>query len=90
MTPLESLFAAIDALRETEDRGTTHWQGCEAVHPRCAVYRAADAARGVLDAVRERECRCSLRTRLVGDGCDICNPELAAEYARQREATDGD
>ena len=23
-------------------------------------------------------CRCSLRTNLVGDGCSVCNPELAA------------
>jgi len=45
MTALETLFAAIDALRAAEDRGSTHWQGCEAVHPRCAVYLAADAAR---------------------------------------------
>lgn len=27
------------------------------------------------------ECQCSLRTRLVGDGCQACNPTLAAEIA---------
>lgn len=28
------------------------------------------------------ECKCSMRTRLVGDGCSVCNPDLAAEYAK--------
>lgn len=28
------------------------------------------------------ECKCSMRTRLVGDGCSVCNPYLAAEYAK--------
>jgi hypothetical protein len=27
------------------------------------------------------ECQCDIRTRLVGDGCAICNPELAAEMS---------
>ena len=27
------------------------------------------------------ECKCSLRTKLVGDGCAICNPELLSELA---------
>jgi hypothetical protein len=31
-------------------------------------------------------CDCSLRTRLVGDGCGICNPELAAELKWNSEA----
>lgn len=25
------------------------------------------------------ECKCNLRTKLVGDGCQYCNPELVAE-----------
>ena len=32
----------------------------------------------------ERVCKCDLRTRLVGDGCEVCNPELAAELAQER------
>lgn len=31
----------------------------------------------------EQVCRCSLRTRIVGDGCEVCNPELAKELAEQ-------
>ena len=53
-----------------------------------AALLAPDGTDGAGEVVRE--CKCRLRTRLVGDGCDVCNPELAAEYARRREATDGD
>jgi hypothetical protein len=38
------------------------------------------------DAAGHTECKCDLRTKLVGDGCSICNPELAAYYT----ATAGD
>lgn len=30
-----------------------------------------------------KECTCDLRTRVVGDGCEICNPEKALEYAKE-------
>lgn len=30
-------------------------------------------------------CKCSLRTRLVGDGCEVCNPDLAAEIRANNE-----
>lgn len=32
------------------------------------------------------ECKCDLRTRLVGDGCEACNPALALDYARDEIA----
>lgn len=31
-----------------------------------------------------KECKCNLRTRLVGDGCEICNPEMVIEILRDR------
>lgn len=30
-----------------------------------------------------KECNCDLRTRVLGDGCDTCNPEQALGYARE-------
>jgi hypothetical protein len=29
----------------------------------------------------EKECNCSLRIKLVGDGCAVCNPEYAAQFS---------
>ena len=33
-----------------------------------------------------KDCRCNPRTKLVGDGCEICNPRLALEHAKERIA----
>jgi len=35
------------------------------------------------------ECKCSLRTKLVGDGCEVCNPKLAEDARRENEAEAG-
>ena len=32
----------------------------------------------------ERKCKCDMRTRILGDGCDVCNPELARELAAEK------
>jgi hypothetical protein len=32
----------------------------------------------------EKQCKCDLRTKLLGDGCEVCNPALALEYAKER------
>ena len=32
------------------------------------------------------ECKCNLRTRLVGDGCEKCNPQMAIELLIERLA----
>ena len=30
-------------------------------------------------------CQCDIKTKLVGDGCEHCNPELAAYYKETEE-----
>lgn len=30
-------------------------------------------------------CQCDLKTKLVGDGCEVCNPELAASLIEDTE-----
>lgn len=37
-----------------------------------------------------KECQCSLRTRVVGDGCEVCNPELARWYDEQAAIDDAE
>jgi len=32
------------------------------------------------------DCKCDMRTKLVGDGCQHCNPELALEHAHDTMA----
>lgn len=33
-----------------------------------------------------KQCKCSLRISLVGDGCDVCNPDYARDLAEDDEA----
>jgi hypothetical protein len=38
------------------------------------------------EAPSAENCECNLRTKLVGDGCETCNPEKAAEYSQEATA----
>lgn len=45
-------------------------------HSKSAAKAKASAANGRKGGRPKRKCQCSLKTRLVGDGCDACNPHL--------------
>jgi len=54
--------------------------GASLMHPR--LTRAITESRKAL-AKGAESCKCSLRGKLVGDGCEVCNPTLAEEIRKQ-------
>lgn len=44
-------------------------------------FMQSDAMLAAAPTVKaEQECRCTMRQRLAGDGCSVCNPEYAADH----------
>lgn len=37
-----------------------------------------------IERLRQLLCKCNMRTRMVGDGCEFCNPQLAEELEKER------
>lgn len=44
------------------------------------VTKWADRIDAALSQQADPECRCTMRQRLAGDGCSVCNPEYAADH----------
>jgi len=74
----------IAALREAREFiRDVHLVECKQLR---AERDAALATVRELQARLDNLCRCSMRTRALGDGCEVCNPELAAEIAAEADA----
>lgn len=57
---------------------------CNSMSSRQEMMRLMGKARDDLRAALEKQepvCKCDFRTRTVGDGCAVCNPELARELS---------
>ena len=65
-----------DKTRLRAAHGLTGWVLAEEV----LLAEAADE----IERLRGLLCKCNMRTRLVGDGCEFCNPQLAEELAKEQ------
>jgi len=75
------------AQQALEALGLAKLNGRSGLHP-AEIGEIADAITALQRALAQQAepvCKCDPRTRLVGDGCEVCNPELAAELAQEQE-----
>lgn len=49
-----------------------------------AILAHVEAQEAENERLRKLLCKCDMRTRLVGDGCEFCNPTLADELAKEQ------
>ena len=80
---MRAILAHIDALTETAERNK--WM-CEVMDAEVVKQKTTiDAQAAEIERLRGLLCKCDMRTKLVGDGCEFCNPELADELKEQTE-----
>ena len=75
---LEALTGMV-ALYDTDEgcRSLPEYQAARTAICREIFRAAAETAKTVVDT--PQKCKCNFRQKTVGDGCAICNPELAAD-----------
>ena len=66
------------------------YSACKAFGTACtpenvrAILAHVKAQEAEIERLRKLLCKCDMRTRLVGDGCEFCNPQLADELAKEQ------
>lgn len=50
-----------------------------------AILAHVEAQKAEIERLRGLLCKCNMRTRLVGDGCEFCNPQFADELAKEQQ-----
>lgn len=66
------------------------YSACKAFGTACtpenmrAILAHVEAQEAENERLRKLLCKCDMRTRLVGDGCEFCNPTLADELAKEQ------
>ena len=56
---------------------------------RADMIEFSDALIALKQALAEPECKCTMRQKMVGDGCAVCNPERAKDLAEPEQEPDG-
>lgn len=81
--PTEEMIDAVEGLEyDFTPGGSETVTGCVSEEMAREIFTKMLAAAPTPPA---QQCKCDMRTKLVGDGCEVCNPELAAELASQED-----
>lgn len=57
-------------------------------YSKASANHEAAAAKLFDELNTDKVCKCHLRTSLVGDGCEVCNPDFARQMQEEYDADD--
>ena len=78
-----AICATGDSPQSMETANARYIAACNTVNM-TAILAHVDAQAAEIERLRGLLCRCNVRTRLVGDGCEFCNPQLAEELSKEQ------